>query len=623
MEKYINNVTNASGDVIAGAQILVTALNGTNAIIYATDGGSPVTNPLISGENGYFEFYANDGQYKLTVSGPGIKTFVIADIRLSDSLPLLTEIKSRVYGPLTADPALDPRGNAPTVGDEYYNTGLLALKRFNGATWLTDISPTSLAAVNGTPLFGYPGDEIQAMFDEAKPLQGYTALRAYTGRATGVRITTPGIAGLFQRSSTDTTSADNGGTVIVDAGGGRWLRLISGEINVLWFGAIGNGVADDTAAENAALLFCSISPIYKTLFYPAGTYKRTAPYAFTSAYAGVRQKGDGRGRTIIKKAFVGSLGTVVSCPNFQPSEITFDGSQVSFPGDKGFIFSGTSHYPVIDQTVSFVEFGDAALEFGPDSGFRAEIRPVIFTVGLADFRAINLTGPDTTAMFRNLSGTSTNGYVQVTGTLDTLYEGGFCSRMVISATASITKSIGTIWGAGSIPIVIDGLNTVIVGCRLAQAVTLNAGMTGVFTSNVQTVAGFTNNSVSGNVLVHHHPPAAPFDLFGKHRMSVGTSVSEVQINVLQSLGDANYTWTPDGAPTFISASSPLTANRTITLSTTGARNGMALRVLRNGGDTGGPWTLAIGGTGKLLSNNQWCDVMFNGSFWLVTANGAL
>jgi len=154
MEKYINNVTSATGDVIVGAQILVTTLSGTNAVIYATDGGAAVTNPLISGVNGYFEFYANDGQYKLTVSGPGIKTFVIADIRLSDSLPLLTEIKSRVYGPLAADPTVDPIGNAPTFGDEYYNTVLLVLKRFNGTTWLADISPANLSANGGSALVG-------------------------------------------------------------------------------------------------------------------------------------------------------------------------------------------------------------------------------------------------------------------------------------------------------------------------------------------------------------------------------------------------------------------------------------------------------------------------------------
>lgn len=92
---------------------------------------------------------------------------------------------------------------------------------------------------------------IQDVLDSVKPIQSYTALRAYSGQATSVRITTPGIAGFFYRSTTDTTSADNGGTVIVDASGRRWLRLYAEPVNIKWFGAVGGG-ADDTVAIQAA-----------------------------------------------------------------------------------------------------------------------------------------------------------------------------------------------------------------------------------------------------------------------------------------------------------------------------------------------------------------------------------
>ena len=48
--------------------------------------------------------------------------------------------------------------------------------------------------------------------------------------------------GLFYKDTSDTTSADNGGTIIVDSDGNRWKRVYSGSINVRWFGARGNAI---------------------------------------------------------------------------------------------------------------------------------------------------------------------------------------------------------------------------------------------------------------------------------------------------------------------------------------------------------------------------------------------
>lgn len=59
--------------------------------------------------------------------------------------------------------------------------------------------------------------------------------------------------GVFQLVSTDTTSSDNGGTIIVDAAGHRYHRQgVTLAVSVLQFGAKGNGTTNDTAAFNAA-----------------------------------------------------------------------------------------------------------------------------------------------------------------------------------------------------------------------------------------------------------------------------------------------------------------------------------------------------------------------------------
>lgn len=118
-----------------------------------------------------------------------------------------------------------------------------------GSALALDLMDT--APGKGAALVGYDGGTAQDVLDDAKPMANYAALRAYTGRATGVRITQAGLAGIFQRDAGDTTSADNGGTIIVDASGRRWKRIYSGLPDIRWFGAILG--QDNTAAIQATL----------------------------------------------------------------------------------------------------------------------------------------------------------------------------------------------------------------------------------------------------------------------------------------------------------------------------------------------------------------------------------
>jgi hypothetical protein len=68
---------------------------------------------------------------------------------------------------------------------------------------------------------------------------------------------------------------------------------------------------------------------------------------------------------------------------------------------------------------------------------------------------------------------------------------------------------------------------------------------------------------------------------------------------------------------------PLTADRTVTLSTTGAFAGATFRIVRTAAATGA-FNLNIGsGPLKALTPGQWCDVTYDGSVWVVTAAGSL
>ena len=72
-------------------------------------------------------------------------------------------------------------------------------------------------------------------------------------------------------------ATDNGGTIIKPtfvSGVGRWLAVDTSYINVKQFGAVGDGVTDDTAAIQAALDAAVVVSL------PAGTYKITSTLVF-------------------------------------------------------------------------------------------------------------------------------------------------------------------------------------------------------------------------------------------------------------------------------------------------------------------------------------------------------
>jgi len=89
----------------------------------------------------------------------------------------------------------------------------------------------------------------------------------------------------------------------------------------------------------------------------------------------------------------------------------------------------------------------------------------------------------------------------------------------------------------------------------------------------------------------------------------------------QIIGDADFTLGPNSKGT-ARWQNAFTANRTATLNTSGAVEGLRIRVIRTGGNTGGPWTLSVGGL-KNLAQNEWAEVEYTGSAWVLAAFGAL
>lgn len=118
----------------------------------------------------------------------------------------------------------------------------------------------AIAASTGAGLIGTAQGTAADAID-AKRLATYAALRVYVGVQKNVQITgymvatkPAGIAGMFVRDDSDTTSADNSGTIIVGSDGRRWKRAYTGPVNVMWFGASGTLGTDDAPAFTLAFL---------------------------------------------------------------------------------------------------------------------------------------------------------------------------------------------------------------------------------------------------------------------------------------------------------------------------------------------------------------------------------
>jgi hypothetical protein len=83
--------------------------------------------------------------------------------------------------------------------------------------------------------------------------------------------------------------------------------------------------------------------------------------------------------------------------------------------------------------------------------------------------------------------------------------------------------------------------------------------------------------------------------------------------------DADFTLTPQVSRPMVRHTGTLTADRTITLSTTDAWNGCTFRVTRTGS---GAFNLSVGGL-KNLATNGWCEVVYDGSAWRLAQFGSL
>lgn len=156
---------------------------------------------------------------------------------------------------------LNSRGQALIWGSGIYRQ---ILKDASGVTiWdaLTQSSDAAFSGSTGASLIGFDGTNLANQFLSRvnRVVDSIAALRAlskatYTRAfVSGYYLPHDGGGGMYQYDSADTTTADNSGTVIVAADGGRWKLGQSTPISFKQFGAKFDGTTDDTTAINACI----------------------------------------------------------------------------------------------------------------------------------------------------------------------------------------------------------------------------------------------------------------------------------------------------------------------------------------------------------------------------------
>jgi hypothetical protein len=241
----------------------------------------------------------------------GVSAAVTAVAAIDDDVTIaaanvadITNFADVYQGPKTSDPTLRNDGSALQVGDLYFNTVEQALRTYGGTQWVSGTAGT-VAVQN------FSGNASTTAFTLATAPAGENNTQVYIG---GVyqQKDQYSVSGTTLTFSTAPPSGTNNVEVVtistlaigetdaslvtfLQAGTGAVERTAQAKlrefVSVKDFGAVGDGVADDTAAIQEALVSGA-----KRVYAPAGTYLTTGTLSIPS---GVELFGDGKGRTII------------------------------------------------------------------------------------------------------------------------------------------------------------------------------------------------------------------------------------------------------------------------------------------------------------------------------------
>jgi hypothetical protein len=348
--------------------------------------------------------------------------------------------------------------------------------------------------------------------------------------------------------------------------------------NVLDFGAVGDGVADDTAAFNAAMAAST------DVYIPSGIYKITSTLTIP---ANTALQGANRESTKILHAFNGDL--INFGANAVLSDLWLAGQGSTYTG-QGVVYVGTDGNQTI-QNCKIVDFAAACLYFNENAGSRSS------TINLITFQTNGGTGTGNYAIVIEDTGSVVVGATP--RKFVNIETAGFCSFFFGSSNSTYvtTSFLGDLFYslssratfitgcriANQLALTIQGNNHTLIGCGITPQITIQSGSDNIaIQGNSYNSLPIIDNSGNARNLI---------DVFAQAYTPTLTSGGTAP-----SLGNGTITggFTRQGATTFIVGE--LTLGSTTSLGTGGLSISLPQR--RWSGDTfcGGTVVMNRGGT---------------------------
>jgi len=124
MQSYFDTVTNQGGAPISGASVFVYDSLGALATLFSDNGVTPQSNPIVTGADGKFIFFAANGIYSAVITAPSYNSVTITGIALNDPAPVPTFTGTGAYVLQTSPTLITPNLGTPSAATLISATGL-------------------------------------------------------------------------------------------------------------------------------------------------------------------------------------------------------------------------------------------------------------------------------------------------------------------------------------------------------------------------------------------------------------------------------------------------------------------------------------------------------------------
>lgn len=223
MQSYFDTVTNQGGAPISGASVFVYDSLGALATLFSDNGVTPQSNPIVTGADGKFIFFAANGIYSAVITAPSYNSVTITGIALNDPAPAPTFTGTGAYVLQTSPTLITPNLGTPSAAVltsasglpiDGGTTGTLPVNR--GGTGITAFG-TGVAAALGQNVSGSGSIALTTSPVFTTPNLGTPSAATLTS-ATGLPIST-GVSGLGTNVATAlAVNVGSAGAFVVNGG---------------------------------------------------------------------------------------------------------------------------------------------------------------------------------------------------------------------------------------------------------------------------------------------------------------------------------------------------------------------------------------------------------------------